>query len=96
MTTYQVNSESVFHAAHTARATIGRVQADLQQLTQSLQALQGSWSGTAATAFQSVVSEWRATQTAVEGQLIQLTESLGLAAQHYVDLEAQNARLFMR
>lgn len=96
MTTYQVNSESVFHAAHTARATIGRVQADLQQLTHSLQALQGSWSGTAATAFQSVVSEWRATQTAVEGQLIQITESLGLAAQHYVDMEAQNARLFMR
>ena len=96
MTTYQVNSESVFHAAHTARATIGRVQADLQQLTHSLQALQGSWNGTAATAFQSVVSEWRATQTAVEGQLIQLTESLGLAAQHYVDMEAQNARLFMR
>ena len=96
MTTYQVNSESVFHAAHTARATIGRVQADLQQLTHSLQALQGSWSGTAATAFQSVVSEWRSTQTAVEGQLIQITESLGLAAQHYVDMEAQNARLFMR
>ena len=96
MTTYQVNSESVFHAAHTARATIGRVQADLQQLTQSLQALQGSWSGTAATAFQSVVSEWRATQTAVEGQLIQITESLGLAAQHSVDMEAQNAWLFMR
>ena len=96
MTTYQVNSESVFHAAQTARATIGRVQADLQQLTHSLQALQGSWSGTAATAFQSVVSAWRATQTSVEGQLIQLTESLGLAAQHYVDMEAQNARLFMR
>jgi early secretory antigenic target protein ESAT-6 len=96
MTTYQVNSESVFHAAQNARATIGRVQADLQQLTLSLQALQGSWSGTAATAFQSVVSEWRATQTAVEGQLIQITESLGLAAQHYVDMEAQNARLFIR
>jgi early secretory antigenic target protein ESAT-6 len=96
MTTYQVNSESVFHAAQNARATIGRVQADLQQLTHSLQALQGSWSGTAATAFQSVVSEWRATQTAVEGQLIQITESLGLAAQHYVDMEAQNARLFIR
>ncbi len=96
MTTYQVNSESVFHAAQNARATIGRVQADLQQLTLSLQALQGSWSGTAATAFQSVVSEWRATQTPVEGQLIQITESLGLAAQHYVDMEAQNARLFIR
>lgn len=96
MTTYQVNSESVFQAAQQARSTISRVQADLQQLTHSLQALQGSWSGTAATAFQTVVTEWRSTQTAVETQLIQLTEALGLAAQHYVDLEAQNARLFMR
>ena len=96
MTTYEVNSESVLHAAQSAHATIGRVQSDLQQLNHSLQSLNGTWSGQAANAFQTVLAEWRTTQVAVETQLIQLTESLSVAAQHYADLEVHNARLFMR
>jgi WXG100 family type VII secretion target len=96
MTTYHVNSDTVFQAAHHANATISRVAADLQQLTHSLQSLQGAWSGQAATAFQTVFAEWRSTQVAVEAQLIALTESLSLAAQHYTELEAQTTRLFMR
>ena len=96
MTTYQVNSESVLQASQSAHATIGRVQSDLQQLTHSLQSLNGAWSGQAANAFQTVLAEWRTTQVAVEAQLIQLTESLSVAAQHYAELEVHNARLFMR
>ena len=96
MTTFQVNSETVAQAAQAAHATIARVQGDLQQLTHSLQSLQGAWSGQAATAFQTVFTEWRSTQVALETQLIQLAESLGFAAQHYAELEIQNSRLFMR
>lgn len=96
MTTYQVNSDSVLQASQSAHATITRVQADLHQLTHSLQSLQGAWSGQAASAFQTVLAEWRTTQVAVETQLIQLTESLSIAAQHYAELEIHNARLFLR
>jgi len=95
MTTFQVNSETVSQAAQAAHATIARVQGDLQQLTHSLQSLQGAWSGQASTAFQTVFTEWRSTQLALEAQLIQVAESLGFAAQHYAELEIQNTRLFM-
>ena len=96
MTTYHVDSDAVRQATDHATATISRVQADMQQLTSHLQALQGSWSGQASNAFQSVLGEWRNTQVAVENQLVQITQSLGFAAQHYAEMEAENARLFMR
>lgn len=96
MTSYHVDSEAVRQATDLAHSTISRVQADLQQLTSHLQALNSSWSGQAASAFQSVFAEWRQTQIALEGQFLQITQSLGRAAQHYAEMEAQNARLFMR
>jgi early secretory antigenic target protein ESAT-6 len=96
MTTYHVDSEAVRQATDHANATITRVQADMQQLTSHLQALQSSWSGQASNAFQSVLADWRNTQLAVEGQLLQITQSLGYAAQHYAEMEVENARLFMR
>lgn len=96
MTRYHVDSEAVLHATQHAKATITRVQSDLQQLTANLQALQSSWSGQAATAFQSVLGEWRTTQHNVDAQLIAITEALGHAATHYIELEHANIRLFQR
>jgi early secretory antigenic target protein ESAT-6 len=58
--------------------------------------LQGSWSGAAASAFQSVVSDWRATQLRVEESLGSIGHALGAAAQQYQDAETANARLFQR
>ena len=96
MTTYHVDSDAVRQATDHANATIARVQSDMQQLTNHLQALQASWSGQASTAFQSVLAEWRQTHLTVENQLLQITQSLGFAAQHYSEMELHNARLFMR
>jgi early secretory antigenic target protein ESAT-6 len=96
MTTYHVDSEAVRLATEHANATIARVQSDMHQLTSHLQALQSSWTGHAATAFQSVLAEWRQTELAVENQLVQITQSLGFAAQHYLEMEMANARLFVR
>lgn len=96
MTTYQVNSEAVLSATSQAKATIARVQADLHQLTANLQALESSWSGQAAAAFQGVLAQWRSTQIALEGELIHITDSLEFAAQHYIEMEQANARLFLR
>lgn len=58
--------------------------------------LQGSWSGQAATAFQGVITEWKATQQHVEETLNAINLALGQAGQQYADIEASNARLFLR
>lgn len=96
MTRYHIDSDAVFHATEQAQQTIARINTDLQQLTGSLQALQSSWSGQASMAFQAVFAEWRATQQAVETQLIAITHSLGQAATHYLEMEQANTRLFQR
>ena len=96
MTSYQVDSEAVLHATQQAKATIQQVQSQLQQLTHNLHALQSSWTGQASTAFQSVLAEWRGTQQHVEAQLVAITEALGQAAHHYIELEQANTRLFRR
>ena len=52
MTTYRVDSEAVLSAMSAARASSGRIQAEVAGLHAQLTNLQGSWSGQAATAFQ--------------------------------------------
>jgi len=94
MTRYQVDSEQVLQAATHARATIARLQGEVQTLNAHLQALSASWSGPAATAFVNVHATWRATQVQVEDNLARLGESLGHAGRHYQDMEAANTRLF--
>ena len=93
---YQVDSDAVLAATSAARSTISRVQTDIHSLTSQLHGLQGSWSGQASTAFQQVLAEWKCTHAHVEAQLVALTDTLAQVAHHYSDLEAQNARLFMR
>jgi WXG100 family type VII secretion target len=61
-----------------------------------LVALQGSWTGQAASAFQAVVADWTATQRRVEESLQLLNTGLAQAGQHYAEIELQNARLFAR
>ncbi len=96
MTRYQVDSEAVLSATGTVRASIGRIQAEVGGLHAQLTNLQGSWSGQAATAFQSVISEWRATQQRVEESLEGINQALTQAGQQYADIEQANARLFGR
>jgi 6 kDa early secretory antigenic target len=94
MTRYTVDSEQVILAANQARATITRLQAEVQTLNAHLHALSSSWSGPAASAFTGVHTTWRGTQTRVEENLHSLSESLGHAGRHYQDMEAANTRLF--
>ncbi|MDQ1607261.1 MAG: hypothetical protein QOJ18_1628 [Microbacteriaceae bacterium] len=96
MTRYQVDSEAVLSATNAVRLSIGRIQAEVGGLHGQLVSLQGSWSGQAATAFQSVVTEWTATQRRVEESLSAINQALGQAGQQYAEIEASNARLFGR
>ncbi|NEM92381.1 WXG100 family type VII secretion target [Galbitalea soli] len=94
MTSYQVDSEAVLSATGTVRASISRISSETSSLLGQLTGLQGSWSGAAATAFQDVVGQWRATQARVEETLSAINQALTVAAQQYSEAEQANARLF--
>jgi 6 kDa early secretory antigenic target len=94
MSQYQVDSEAVLGATSVVRSSADRIGAEVSSMYAQLTNLQGSWSGQAATAFQAVVTDWRATQQRVEESLAAINRALTLAAQQYAEIEAQNARLF--
>lgn len=96
MTRYQIDSEAVASATTAVRAAASRIQADVSGLHAQLQALQSSWTGQAAAAFQSVVTDWTTTQRRVEESLQAINAGLAQAGQHYAEIEMQNARLFVR
>lgn len=96
MTRYQVDSEAVLGATNAVRSSIGRIEAEVGGLHGQLVSLQDSWSGQAASAFQSVVTEWKSTQQRVEESLDAISRALGQAGRHYAEIEAANARLFTR
>ncbi|WP_394769477.1 WXG100 family type VII secretion target [Lacisediminihabitans sp.] len=93
---YQVDSEAVIGATATVRNSIARIQAEVNGLHGQLTNLQGSWSGQAAMAFQSAVTEWKSTQQRIEESLAALSHALGQAGQQYAEIESSNARLFGR
>ena len=96
MTRYQIDSEAVLAATTSVQAAASRIQADVSGLHAQLVQLQGSWTGQASAAFQTVVADWTATQRRVEESLQLLNAGLAQAGQHYAEIELQNARLFVR
>jgi early secretory antigenic target protein ESAT-6 len=71
-----------------------RISGEASSLLGQLVSLQGSWSGPAATAFQSVVTEWRSTQQRLDANLGSIGQALNVAGQQYAEIESTNARLF--
>jgi len=96
MPRYQVDSELVLSTTTTARATLGRIQAEVAALLGQLTGLEGSWTGQAAAAFQASVTDWRATQQQVAQSAESLGQALNQAGQQYAEIEQANARLFAR
>lgn len=96
MTRYQVDSEAVLTTTGSVRDSMGRIESEVSGLLAQLVNLQSSWTGQASTAFQGVVTEWRATQQHVVESLSSINLALGQAGQQYADIEQSNARLFLR
>lgn len=96
MTTFHVDSDAVLSATTAVRASSERIRAEVAGLLAQLTGLEGSWSGSAASAFQGIVAEWRTTQAHVEQALDAITGATTMAAQQYADTELANARLFGR
>jgi WXG100 family type VII secretion target len=96
MTTYQVDSDAVLNATGMARASASRLQAEAAALHSHLLSLQGSWTGQAAAAFQTVVGDWKMTQQRIDESLASINSALALAGQQYAEIEMANTRLFAR
>jgi early secretory antigenic target protein ESAT-6 len=94
MTRFQVDSEAVIGATASVQATMERIQGEAGSLLSQLVGLEGSWSGAAATAFQSIVVDWRSTQQRLDSSLGNIGHALGVAGQQYAEAETANLRLF--
>jgi early secretory antigenic target protein ESAT-6 len=71
-----------------------RISGEASSLLGQLVNLQGSWSGPAASAFQTVVTDWRSMQHRLDDSLGSIGQALGVAGQQYSEIETSNARLF--
>lgn len=91
---FQVDTERIGAAA----GDIARISADLDAQVSAMMArltgLQDAWSGSAATQFQGVVSQWQATQRTVKASLDNIGSVLGAAGSQYAETEAAALRMF--
>jgi early secretory antigenic target protein ESAT-6 len=94
MAVFSVDSDAVAGATQAIRATADRLQADTSAMLAQLTQLQGSWTGSASVAFQSVVDRWRAAQADLEAALGDISTALGVAGQQYAQTELAAAGMF--
>ncbi|GAB3163851.1 WXG100 family type VII secretion target [Myceligenerans halotolerans] len=91
---YQVDSEQMNAASGAVAASVTAVRAEVEGMMRNLDALQGTWTGGAATAFSGTVTQWRAAQSQVESALDAIQVALAQAARTYTDAELAATRLF--
>lgn len=96
MTQYRVDSAAVLAQASAAQASVTAIQAEVARLHSRLTGLQESWQGSAASAFQGVLADWRATQQRVEESLAGISQALQHAGRQYDEAERANLGLFAR
>ncbi|NIZ91143.1 WXG100 family type VII secretion target [Kineococcus rubinsiae] len=94
MSTFQVDSAQVASASAAVQASSAAIAAETEGMLRNLQALEASWKGQAATGFQAVTAQWRATQERVRLSLEEIQRALATAGQQYADVEAANTRMF--
>jgi len=94
MAVFSVDSDAVMSATSAVRATGERLQSDTTAMMSQLTQLQGSWTGTASVAFQSVIERWRAAQREVEAALAEISGALGHVATQYAETEMAAAGAF--
>ena len=91
---FQVDTDRITAAS----ADISRIGADIDgqvaTMMARLTALQDAWTGSAASRFQGVASEWRATQAKVRESLDHISRLLAQAGQQYAEAEQQNTAMF--
>lgn len=96
MSRFEVDSARVAQASAAVNASVASINTEVDRMMRNLLDLQSSWRGTAATQFQGVVGEWRATQERVRQSLEDISAALQAAGQQYAEVEQANTRMFAR
>lgn len=95
MAQFRVDSDGLALKSAAVRGSIERIRAEVATMARSLQELESTWSGQAASSFQGLLIDWRGTQTRVEASLESINTALSTAASQYAQTEQANTRLFM-
>ncbi|BBE21694.1 hypothetical protein MN0502_05770 [Arthrobacter sp. MN05-02] len=95
MAFFNVDTDGLAAKSSQVQGTISRLQAEVNSMQAGLRDLEGIWTGQAASNFQQLVLQWRATQQQVEESLAGINEALSLATRQYADAEQSNARMFL-
>jgi WXG100 family type VII secretion target len=94
MTRYEVDSAQVIQAGAAVQASAQQIGDEVDRMMRHLLDLQGSWRGQAATSFQGVIGDWRATQERVRASLEDIQRALALAGRQYAEVESTTAAMF--
>lgn len=94
MARFEVDAAQVAGASTAVMGSVTALAAEVDRLSRHLMELQGSWRGQAASQFQVVAEDWRATQERVKASLEHISQALSAAANTYADAEAANLRMF--
>lgn len=93
MTNFHVDASALDTATAQISATIDRITGDVATMTGQLRTLDGSWSGPAAAAFHTLMSDWTTSSTRLTESLTTITVALRQIHSHYLDTEAANVRI---
>lgn len=94
MAQFNVNSDDLALKSTAVKGSVDRIRTEVDAMKRNLLDLQASWTGTAATNFQSLMAEWHATELKVEASLESINSTLSMAATQYAQAEAANTRMF--
>ncbi|WRS31103.1 WXG100 family type VII secretion target [Actinomycetaceae bacterium MB13-C1-2] len=94
MTVYQVDSEQLAIASGNVVQSAEAIRGSVAGMMTQLQALEGSWVGTASNSFQELISRWHTTQLQVEDSLTAISSALTQASSSYAEAEGANTAMF--
>ena len=94
MTRYEVDSAQVIQASAAVQASAQQIGEEVDRMMRHLIDLQGNLRGQAATSFQGVIGDWRATQERVRASLEEIQRALALAGRQYAEVESTTAAMF--
>jgi WXG100 family type VII secretion target len=91
---FKVDTEQISSASGDINRVAGEIEAGVKAMMGKLNALQGTWQGSAAANFAGVSEDWRRTQDQVRDSLQRISLALGQAATQYGEVENANTRTF--
>jgi WXG100 family type VII secretion target len=94
MTRYEVDSAQVIQASAAVQASAQQIGDEVDRMMRHLIDLQANWRGQAATSFQGVIGDWRATQERGRASLEEIQRALALAGRQYAEVESTTAAMF--